>query len=277
MKESSNETDTERTYMSMHYAIGKWSSQLRELLGRLVQHLRPLRGVLIGSIVGVPLGFFGVGFGALTGFLIDQALQKSREQRLPRDARAVVTLTRYAQIGGHTPVSVLRDGLAILVDAGILAPRSRLNISGDVQLHPISADEARVAARRLRRSLSETYLTQLRSVFRAASATADLSDAAAGKVLNWLRGEPGEPNADDAPSGAVTKAALVLGLPAHATLQDAKKAYRTLAAQFHPDTTGDLTEQQREESAEAFRRVQEAYETYLAFVAPDPADIRGAI
>jgi DnaJ-domain-containing protein 1 len=130
-------------------------------------------------------------------------------------------------------------------------------------------DEARAAARRLRSSLSESHLTQIRSVFRAASATADLSDAASSKVLKWLRGEPTEGYSAEAPSGAVTRAALVLGLPPQAGLHEAKRAYRTLAAQFHPDTTAGLTEQQRAESAEAFRRVQEAYETYLAFMQDD--------
>jgi len=52
----------------------------------------------------------------------------------------------------------------------------------------------------------------------------------------------------------------LLGVPRDATLADVRSAYRALAAQFHPDASGGLSEEERRSSEQAFIRIQLAYE-----------------
>ncbi len=56
------------------------------------------------------------------------------------------------------------------------------------------------------------------------------------------------------------QACRVLGVPRDAGPELVKSAYRRLAAQFHPDTAGSLSDDQREATEEAFKQVQAAYE-----------------
>ncbi|MDR1179652.1 MAG: DnaJ domain-containing protein [Spirochaetales bacterium] len=52
----------------------------------------------------------------------------------------------------------------------------------------------------------------------------------------------------------------VLGLPPHADKAEVKKVFRMLASQFHPDRGAELSDIQRQETTEAFRRIRKAYE-----------------
>ena len=56
----------------------------------------------------------------------------------------------------------------------------------------------------------------------------------------------------------------VLGVGPAAEWGEIRSAYRTLAAQLHPDTMADVTQRQQEEAERAFVRVQTAYETLRA-------------
>lgn len=53
----------------------------------------------------------------------------------------------------------------------------------------------------------------------------------------------------------------VLGISRDASVAEARAAYRSLAAQFHPDTAHALSESQRVASEAAFKRIQAAWET----------------
>ncbi len=55
----------------------------------------------------------------------------------------------------------------------------------------------------------------------------------------------------------------LLGLPPDAPMEQVKQTFRTLAAQFHPDTAVHLTETQKNESEEAFRKIRNAYEKII--------------
>ena len=55
----------------------------------------------------------------------------------------------------------------------------------------------------------------------------------------------------------------LLGLSRTAPMEEVKQTFRTLAAQFHPDTAHHLTETQKSESEEAFRKIRDAYEKIL--------------
>lgn len=56
------------------------------------------------------------------------------------------------------------------------------------------------------------------------------------------------------------EACRVLGVPRDASPDLVRSAYRRLAAQFHPDTAGSLSDDQREATEQAFKQVQAAYE-----------------
>lgn len=55
----------------------------------------------------------------------------------------------------------------------------------------------------------------------------------------------------------------VLGVPRDASAEQVKRVYRRLAAQFHPDTLGELDEGRRRMSSDAFIRITEAYERLI--------------
>ncbi len=56
----------------------------------------------------------------------------------------------------------------------------------------------------------------------------------------------------------------LLGLSRDADLESVKSAHRNLVALYHPDTLIDLTEEQKKIAAEAFLRIQTAYENIIA-------------
>lgn len=51
----------------------------------------------------------------------------------------------------------------------------------------------------------------------------------------------------------------ILGLKPGCSREEAKKVYRKLAAQFHPDGTGGLSEEQKAAAEAAFIKIKEAY------------------
>jgi hypothetical protein len=55
----------------------------------------------------------------------------------------------------------------------------------------------------------------------------------------------------------------VLGLHPQADKAEVKKVFRMLASQFHPDGAAVLSDIQRRETGEAFRRIRQAYETCM--------------
>ncbi len=56
----------------------------------------------------------------------------------------------------------------------------------------------------------------------------------------------------------------LLGISPSASLETVKSAHRSLVSLYHPDTLGDLTDEQKKIAAEAFIRIQTAYESILA-------------
>lgn len=55
----------------------------------------------------------------------------------------------------------------------------------------------------------------------------------------------------------------ILGLPVDAADEEIKRTYRNLAAFFHPDGASMLTEEQKQESEEAFKAIKGAYEAIM--------------
>ncbi len=61
----------------------------------------------------------------------------------------------------------------------------------------------------------------------------------------------------------IAKAYLLLGVNRGASLEEVKSAHRSLATLYHPDTTGDFSDEQKKIAAEAFLRIQAAYESII--------------
>ena len=53
----------------------------------------------------------------------------------------------------------------------------------------------------------------------------------------------------------------ILGVPANATNDEIKKAYRAMALKYHPDKVGHLGEDVRKAAEEKFKKLQSAYES----------------
>ncbi len=227
---------------------------------RIGTTMRPFRGVILGGLAGIPLGLYGVALGGLTGFLVDQTLVRGREKRLPPPVRSLVVLVRYCGSAADLPHGLLRDTLAVLVDAGVISPARRISVPRGTWQLPVLTGEAQAAAERLRISIDEAQARRLCAAFRTAASEGEIDELKASEILGWLHGAD-----TDSAAGEISHAVTLLGISADAPVGDAKRAYRRLAAQFHPDATYGLTETQQREAAEAFRRIQEAYETYVAF------------
>jgi hypothetical protein len=233
-----------------------------------------------GAILGLAGGLWGAGFGVVIGFLLDLVLADMRVQRSARQT-----------LEGGEPPEWLPSQLPI---AGALLSRVAPARATDTEL--ISRLEHRLAAYRPDRF-------SVRLCERAIATGAALSTPEAELVRLLIgRLEPDERQVvvhalwetlreAPVPSGSFVElrrlalaagidrgfverelvvrprldrmACEVLGVGAESTADQVRRAYRALAAQFHPDTTADLNETQRQESAEAFMRVREAYETLM--------------
>ena len=56
----------------------------------------------------------------------------------------------------------------------------------------------------------------------------------------------------------------LLGVSPDTTPEELRRVYRTLAAQFHPDSLHGLSREQQEAAAEAFLRIRDAYEKIVS-------------
>jgi DnaJ-domain-containing protein 1 len=66
------------------------------------------------------------------------------------------------------------------------------------------------------------------------------------------------------------RSCMLLGVPQDADREQVKRAYRRLAAQFHPDGTGVLEAHQQRQAGEAFIRIRAAYERLMRELGEEP-------
>lgn len=233
-----------------------------------------------GAILGLAGGLWGAGFGFIIGFLLDLVLADMRVQRythqLVKGGEVPAWLPQILPLAGAL---LCRIAPARVVDAGFI---SRLeNRLADYRPDRFSVrlcERAITTAASL--LISDDELTKLmvdrldpderRTVTHALWETLREAPVPAGPFIELRR----LALAAGIDRGFVERelvvrprldrtACEILGVGTEATADQVRHAYRALASQFHPDTTGELTETQRQESAEAFIRVREAYERLM--------------
>ncbi len=238
--------------------------------------MRTFWGTLIGTLVGVLGGVWGVIIGAGLGFLADLVLV---------DVRVARACERYLTSGNAPrwlPRSLPRAGAVARFAAGpaVLSHRESLTLSRQIESERSGVQSARISERmivagasvdltrdqltaRMTESAREEQEETLRRVWEVLEANAvsreaylRLRDVAEALTLTpaFIRNEL------QVPSRLPPAECKLLGVPRDATLADVRSAYRALAAQFHPDASGGLSEEERRSSEQAFIRIQLAYE-----------------
>ncbi len=247
-------------------------------------------GRLIGALIGIPAGVFGIILGYLVGWLIDQTIKVSRQNaslqafftgRGPiRGAKnqaklfvaAVAVMMRVASANGSATirqVEMMREwltnrfrvseqgsfGLSRVVDEAYRL-RDEIDISGACSVLSEHFGEDEFAE-------LVVFLTDL-----AEADAAGLTPAGRSQVrrIGGCLGIDG--GAIDLVLRRTPKldedACAILGLPTDATAEEVRRVFRTLAAQFHPDSAAGLTDDQVRISQEAFVRVKAAYDQLMS-------------
>lgn len=243
-------------------------------------------GRLFGLLIGLAAGPLGALFGLMAGWLIDQFMQG-----LPSGLHFEAFLrepdrVRHADRSEHYAVAAI---LAVLVSSGRRVSAEQINaaLSGDWPAEQAPHRGLPDAASLLERGLSirhrvdlertaavlrswspETRSRLVRLMVEVACADgAGISDAERSIIRQtaWvLELGSGEVEQIELELGGLSRAACdVLGVSPQADETELRRAYRQLAAQFHPDTAGDLSPRQRREMTDAFLRVQTAYEELM--------------
>lgn len=244
--------------------------------------MRKYWGTLAGLALGLFGGVFGAAFGTFIGFLVDLVWAEYRAQRATVDyldgAGAPAWLPRQVALAGEL--------------LGHLQPRARVDpeVLGVLatKLRPFYPD--RWARRPVERMLAagaahvwsgiDAYAARLTAACRL-----DDRERVVGAVWDAI-GRSGATSTAREEIRAIARragidegfvarelvvrrfrdaeACAVLGIGRDASREEVRTSYRRLAAQFHPDTAASLSEEQREATEHAFKRIQAAYETLQA-------------
>jgi hypothetical protein len=242
-------------------------------------------GKIVGAALGLTAGVFGMVFGVIVGHLVDELLWTYVMRRL---------LRRYARTGtvppelepAAVPLAILSvvmgeiacDGhphvaaraapaLEYLIDRyGTTARRRRTFHLATEEFRTtegVYGEEPFVA--RLQAALSPHERAEV--VWLAGRVARDAGSCArtAAEDLAHCLGVDPDIVADAARTEGELdeRACMLLGVPQDADKEQIRRAYRRLAAEFHPDATRDLEPHQRRQAQEAFIRIREAYEKLM--------------
>lgn len=250
------------------------------------QYIGRLAGGVVGAIGGVP----GALFGFLLGLLIDRVRVATWPRRRlaglaahPHAVRSADALVDGAALlwgvavtrvdGARSPVSAS----ALLVALREVRPHShdswvsnRMHeLAEEAVKGRIQPDDARLVDA-LRRRCSESQLEDVvRVLVRiAANGAGGVSAAARAYVVGLNRAlalaDTVWRDAEAAVGSLDRRACTVLGIEPTANADHVRRAYRSLAAQFHPDTAPELDAERRAQLADTFARIQAAYELLSA-------------
>lgn len=242
--------------------------------------MRSYWGTLAGLSIGALGGVAGALFGALIGLLVDLVAVELRAHRatirfldaegvpawLPRPVPLAGQLLGYLRTGQGIPddreVDAVADRMRSvypdrfsrrLVERMILAAADHA-WPGAQRFAELVRSETEIEERELVASAVWDALRLTGSAGRARCRMHEIAKAV-GLDEGFISRELVVTSLLDA------EACAVLGVPRDATQTEVRSAYRRLAAQFHPDTAGSLSEEQVHATEQAFKRIQAAYET----------------
>ena len=233
-------------------------------------------GTLVGGLVGLPAGVFGVGFGLLVGTLVDQALLRARERgsitRLvenPLQDTAQQSLQPEAAVlvlafvvGGSLSNDTRARVLQWLIERYSTSRRrigelERIAQDGpELALQAASADLAEFLRRRLPPAELEAVIELLLSIGCPALRVRRLAE-------RWQIPAERYRTLRDPYRVLDSQACAVLGVSPAAGPEEVKRVYRALAVQFHPDAAAGLDESQRRQAEQAYLKIQAAYQTIM--------------
>ncbi|MFW5715460.1 MAG: J domain-containing protein [bacterium] len=257
-----------------------------------LSQLKPHIGKLVGGTAGLLLGLklFGLILGVLLGALADILLQDLRLRRSLRGNTAgsnqpelefIISLTRKvlraAALNGPAPRHDVQYLQEQLLHRFHLTPRGESVVrelcKNGPAATPSSDQFAEEAGRHLRSPLElspEEQLAAARLLFEAAT-LADSNKRITHKGRQYVqqscRSLRIRPEFVQVAAKMVIREDTadyeVLGVPPETDTNEIKRVYRTLAAQFHPDSLHGLSSEQQKAATEAFMRIRNAYERIM--------------
>ncbi len=253
------------------------------------RHAGLITGCVVGLVAG--LGVFGLILGGLIGYLVDELRARmSGWKRIDRffrtsdrtgiDDRSVwlasVTALTGAVLMKRTHGSVRRFERELLKEriacAFELSPPERQAVDHFVaRLFQVGAPAVASICGKLVAVTNgeEEREAVVLLLYRVAAGESERIDRAQDELIrsisvalgvsperfNVMR-EAGVPTDDEA--------YRILGVRRSAQIDEIKRVYRRLATQFHPDSGGELDEERRRQTEEAFIRIQNAYRQIIS-------------
>lgn len=245
------------------------------------KHIGKILGSLLGALIG--RNIFGACIGFLLGYfadvLIGERIIKAAAQKSMEDIQGSLSpYERFIASMAGLSVYVARSGVAeerqkdtdlirwIVSEALKLSGRDRerldLFVEGFSQAQRVDFKALAEAYRETGLDEGGRLLMQVLLAVEGESGGEQKQKRAAVRRVARVIGISGQ--ADSVPDSGLSQAYEILGLPENADIREVKRVYRALASQFHPDSTGNLSPEQRNEAGEAFMRIQKAYELILA-------------
>ena len=236
-------------------------------------------GCVAGLVIGIPGGPIGMAFGFLIGLVFDAFRRRNRiGTRLarffadPTNHRVSPGLEYVASTAGIAVILAAIDGPITIEQVKLLLEFVKRRAHG--RLNPI-VDEAL-------RSAEPNQLTSLARVLAAHTLTTEREElivflsvlagrspagltprrrAAISQTADVLGVEAGRVAAVYAElDDSVSEACRILGVPPDSDLEQIRRVYRVLAAQFHPDSASGLDDRQKRITSDAFIKIKNAYD-----------------
>ena len=244
------------------------------------EHIFKAAGAIAGIILG--LGLFGLLFGLIGGALVDQLTaglrQKKRLKHFLEDPRSrhtgistqavdtgAAAAAWFLCFGDRTRCELLSALIGIYLPE---APGHCIEIISDTVNAGKPIDFQGAAEYFGRHAAREKKLALVKLVYACGLDTAAaraLSEDPGGEAAAILEAagiaEPFAAFAAAPETAAADRA--ILGISPGATIDDIKRVYHKLAAQFHPDGGRHLSEKQKEITEEAFIKIKDAYERLM--------------
>ena len=242
------------------------------------------KGKVIGASFGILAGVFGVFLGLLIGHLFDVLMKLSKLR---------AELGKFLHFPEGSPLADKAEGLylfACLAGSVVLAsgdsPKARTKelIVRLQELYPVGKEDLQFLGELfavLQNGEAVPNLREHAEALKRRSEGRDFGDflerleelvrvegkplgAPLMSVLGILAASWGLDYRAEAVPAAGADPWAVLGLRPEASQDEVKRVFRLLASQFHPDGGAALTDLQKRETEEAFKRIRQAYEECFA-------------